>query len=219
MQREVLLVAEIIDAAERIVSLTSGATVASLDADRDRREALLWSFTVLGEASGQLDEDLRSKFPHVQWRAATALRNRIVHGYWQISTSILLTTGQDDRSRRTRLARYGAGLMREDRRVSHGRLRALVALASIALVAMVIVGQFLLRRTLHDLPACKVTAASVATDRANSPDERHYTGGDHPTDPSPGDVYSCTSGPVTGEKICEYEVTLVRTRVVDCHAV
>ncbi len=31
MQREVLLVAEIIDAAERIVSLTSGATVASLD--------------------------------------------------------------------------------------------------------------------------------------------------------------------------------------------
>jgi len=51
---------------------------------------------VLGEASGHLDEDLRSKFPQVQWRAATALRNRIVHGYWQISTSILLTTGQDD---------------------------------------------------------------------------------------------------------------------------
>lgn len=57
---------------------------------------MLWSFTVLGEASGQLDEALRSKFPQVQWRAATALRNRIVHGYWQISTSILLATGQDD---------------------------------------------------------------------------------------------------------------------------
>lgn len=50
----------------------------------------------MGEASGQLDETLRSRFPQVQWRAATALRNRIVHGYWQISTSILLTTGQDD---------------------------------------------------------------------------------------------------------------------------
>lgn len=24
------------------------------------------------------------------------MRNRIVHGYWQISTSILLATGQDD---------------------------------------------------------------------------------------------------------------------------
>lgn len=51
---------------------------------------------MLGEASGQLDEDLRSRFPQVRWRAATAMRNRIVHGYWQISTSILLATAQDD---------------------------------------------------------------------------------------------------------------------------
>ena len=96
MRREVLLVAEIIDAAERIVALTSGYTVASLDRDRDRREALLWSFTVLGEASSQLDDDVKARFPQGQWQAATALRNRVVHGYWQISTSILLATAQDD---------------------------------------------------------------------------------------------------------------------------
>lgn len=96
MRREVLLVAEIIDSAERIVALTSGLTVALLDEDRNRREALLWSFTVLGEASSQLDDDLKSRFPQVQWRAAAALRNRIVHGYWQNSTSILLATAQDD---------------------------------------------------------------------------------------------------------------------------
>lgn len=96
MRREFLLVAEIIEAVERIVELTAGATVASLDQDRDRREALFWSFTVLGEASSQLDEDLRSRSPQVPWRAAIAMRNRIVHGYWQISTSILLATAQDD---------------------------------------------------------------------------------------------------------------------------
>lgn len=96
MRRELLLIAEITDAAERIVELTSGATVASLDEDRDRREALLWSFTVLGEASSQLDEQVKSQHPNVPWRAASSLRNRIVHGYWQISTSILLATAQDD---------------------------------------------------------------------------------------------------------------------------
>lgn len=41
MRRELLLLAEIIDAAERIVELTAGATVASLNEDRNRREALL----------------------------------------------------------------------------------------------------------------------------------------------------------------------------------
>ena len=96
MRRELLLVAELIDAAERIVELTAGATVASLDQHRDRREALLWSFTVLGEASSQLDENVKANYPQVPWRAASSLRNRIVHGYWQISTSILLAIAQDD---------------------------------------------------------------------------------------------------------------------------
>lgn len=96
MRRESLLVAEILDAAHRVVELTTDATVADLDRDRNRREALLWSFTVLGEASSQLDDDLKAAFPDVPWRATTALRNRIVHAYWQTSTSILLSIAQDD---------------------------------------------------------------------------------------------------------------------------
>lgn len=96
MQRERLLLVEIVESIERIQELTAGATVASLDADRDRREALYWSFTVLGEASSQIDDDFKERFPQVPWRAATEMRNRIVHGYWQLSTSILLTTAQDD---------------------------------------------------------------------------------------------------------------------------
>ncbi len=91
-----MLLAEIVDAAERIIEPTAGASVENLDDDRSRREALLWSFTVLGEASSQLDEELKVAHPKVPWRAATALRNRIVHGYWQVSTSILLATAQDD---------------------------------------------------------------------------------------------------------------------------
>ncbi|MSV80585.1 MAG: DUF86 domain-containing protein [Actinobacteria bacterium] len=96
MRREVLLISEIIDAAERIIDLSLGASVEDLDADRTRREALLWSFTVLGEACGQLDDDVRSAHQGVPWQAPRDLRNRVVHGYWQVSTSILLATAQDD---------------------------------------------------------------------------------------------------------------------------
>lgn len=96
MQRELLLITEIIEAAERIIELTAGATVDDLQKDQNRREALLWSFTVLGEASSQLDEHVKSTTPEVPWRAAIAMRNRIVHNYWQISTQVLLATGQDD---------------------------------------------------------------------------------------------------------------------------
>jgi len=40
MQRDALLISEIIDATERILELASGATVADLNDDRSRREAL-----------------------------------------------------------------------------------------------------------------------------------------------------------------------------------
>jgi uncharacterized protein with HEPN domain len=96
MRREVLLLSEIIDAAERVIELTEGATAETIDLDRTSREALLWSFTVLGEACGQLPESFKEAHRDVPWRAPSDLRNRIVHGYWQVSTRILLATAQDD---------------------------------------------------------------------------------------------------------------------------
>lgn len=96
MQREALFVAEMIDAATRVVELTAGTSVGDLDGDRTRRESLLWSFTVLGEASSQISETTKANYPEVPWRAVSALRNRLVHAYWQVSTQILLSIAQDD---------------------------------------------------------------------------------------------------------------------------
>ena len=54
MRRDRLLLAEITAAAERIVELTADVDSGQLVSDRDRRDALMWNFTVLGEAVGQL---------------------------------------------------------------------------------------------------------------------------------------------------------------------
>ena len=44
--------------AEQAQQLTADITVSELKSDRQRRDALLWSFTVLGEATGQLSAEL-----------------------------------------------------------------------------------------------------------------------------------------------------------------
>ena len=95
MRRELLLLEEMIDAAEQAHRLVEGVTVAQLAGDRQRRDALLWNFTVLGEASTQLPPDLKERFPEVPWDQPSRLRNRIVHGYWSIDLDILHTTAQD----------------------------------------------------------------------------------------------------------------------------
>src|ERR1700733_4440781 len=54
MQRDILLLTEMIDAAEQAHQLAASVTVSELEADRQRWDALLWNFTVLGEAAAQL---------------------------------------------------------------------------------------------------------------------------------------------------------------------
>jgi uncharacterized protein with HEPN domain len=76
MQRDPLLLAEMIDAAERIVDLTGGRTAADFEADRDRREALLWNYTVLGEAATQLSDGIKASHSHILWSDPARLRNR-----------------------------------------------------------------------------------------------------------------------------------------------
>ena len=92
MRRDILLLTEMIDAAEQAQQLAAGATVTDLETDRQRRDALLWNFTVLGEAAAQLSGDLKDQFPDIAWQQPSRLRNRIVHGYWSIDLEVLHTT-------------------------------------------------------------------------------------------------------------------------------
>lgn len=89
MRRETLLLEEMIAAAERVMDLVEATPADDLDRDRDRRDALLWNYTVLGEAASQLPVEFIQEHSDVEWRRPVQLRNRIVHGYWSIDLSIL----------------------------------------------------------------------------------------------------------------------------------
>lgn len=73
MQRDALLLGEMIDAAEQIQALVKEVTVEQLVADRQRRDALLWNFTVLGEAAAQVSNELKTRFPGLPWQQPSRL--------------------------------------------------------------------------------------------------------------------------------------------------
>ncbi|MGI8815316.1 MAG: HepT-like ribonuclease domain-containing protein [Pseudonocardia sp.] len=78
-----------VEAAERAISLVGELTIEELENDRLRHEALLWSFTVLGEAAAAVSAELKAEHPEIPWRNPVRLRNRVVHGYWSIDFTIL----------------------------------------------------------------------------------------------------------------------------------
>lgn len=94
MQRDLLLLGEPIDAAEQIQQLAADITLDEIEERRERRDAMLWNYTVLGEAAGQISPETRGQFPAIPWQQPVRLRNRIVHGYWSIDLEILLVTAQ-----------------------------------------------------------------------------------------------------------------------------
>lgn len=96
MRRELVLIAEMIEAADQAIALVAGVDAPRLAADRQRRDALLWNFTVLGEAAAQLDTAVKERFPQVEWARPSQLRNRIIHGYWSIDFEVLHTTATYD---------------------------------------------------------------------------------------------------------------------------
>jgi uncharacterized protein with HEPN domain len=95
MRRDILLLTEMIEAAEQAQELAGGVSVSELEEDRQRRDALLWNFTVLGEAAGQLSDEVKARFPDVAWQQPVRLRNRIVHGYWSVDMEILHTATRE----------------------------------------------------------------------------------------------------------------------------
>lgn len=96
MRRDLVLLDEIVQAAERIIELTSGLTVDAIEEDDLRREAVLWNYTALGEATSQLSDEIRDGHPEVEWRRPVSLRNSIVHGYWSVDMAILVSTAANN---------------------------------------------------------------------------------------------------------------------------
>lgn len=120
---EILLLGEVIDAAEQANLLVSGRDVDALEADRQLRDALLWNVTVLGEASAQGPDEIKEAHPTVNWARPSQLRNRIVHGYWSIDLEILHAAASDERPAFvTQLkAVLGTSSRRPSGSIQHGR--------------------------------------------------------------------------------------------------
>ena len=53
------------------------------------QHAALYALAIVGEALSKIPAEMRSAAPAIQWDAIVALRNHLVHAYWQIDLEII----------------------------------------------------------------------------------------------------------------------------------
>lgn len=60
------------------------------------QDAVIRRLEIIGEATKNISEDFRGKYPEIEWRKIAGLRDIIVHAYFQISLDLVWKIIQKD---------------------------------------------------------------------------------------------------------------------------
>jgi uncharacterized protein with HEPN domain len=58
--------------------------------------ATVRALEVIGEAAGKVSDDTRSAAPQTPWRAMVGMRNRLIHGYFDVDTEVVWRTVKNE---------------------------------------------------------------------------------------------------------------------------
>ncbi|CAN5605015.1 DUF86 domain-containing protein [soil metagenome] len=85
-----------LDAAEEATSFIEGKTRADLEENRMLTLALVRSIEIIGEAGANVSGAGRAETPKIPWRQIVAMRNRLIHAYFDVNLDILWETVESD---------------------------------------------------------------------------------------------------------------------------
>ncbi|HEX8454862.1 MAG TPA: HepT-like ribonuclease domain-containing protein [Longimicrobium sp.] len=84
------------DAAREAIGFAAGRTRRDLETDRQLLLAAVKDIEIVGESASRVSVELRSHHPELPWTAIVAMRNRLVHAYFDIDLDIVWSTLESD---------------------------------------------------------------------------------------------------------------------------
>lgn len=92
---ESLYLADLLDAARRILSYTAGGR-AEFFSDPKTQDAVIRNLEVMGEAVRGVSESTRRAHTEVPWTKIAGTRDRVIHGYFTVDLDIVWTIVEND---------------------------------------------------------------------------------------------------------------------------
>jgi uncharacterized protein with HEPN domain len=86
----------ILDSIERLNKFTIDKTIDSLKNDDMLLLAVMKSIEIIGEAASRITKETTETFPELPWKSIITMRNRLIHGYFDINHLVIWNTIIDD---------------------------------------------------------------------------------------------------------------------------
>ena len=86
----------IVDAARQAVAFVRGRSRADLDTDSMLSLALVRLLEVIGEAARAISPAVREAHPETAWSKMAGMRDRLIHGYFDVNLDIVWETVTQD---------------------------------------------------------------------------------------------------------------------------
>jgi uncharacterized protein with HEPN domain len=87
---------DILDAITEIQKFTRDMDFETFREDDKTIRSIEMNFIIIGEAANQIPEEMEEKYSEIPWSLMRAMRNRIVHVYFQIDKKMMWDTIQTD---------------------------------------------------------------------------------------------------------------------------
>lgn len=84
-----LFLEDILESIELIKQYVEKMKIDNFKEDRKTIDAVVRNLEIVGEASRYLPEEIKQKYPKIDWKGVAGLRNRIAHEYFGLSVEII----------------------------------------------------------------------------------------------------------------------------------
>lgn len=97
MQRDdTICIRHILDAAHKAASFAKGKKREDLETNEMLALSLVHLLEIIGEAANNISDSFQKKHPAIPWKSMIGLRNRLIHGYFDVNLDIVWNTITED---------------------------------------------------------------------------------------------------------------------------
>jgi len=87
--RNMLYLTDIIESINKIEAYIKGIDYDSFCCNEMMFDAVIRNLEIIGEASKNVSDEIKSKYPEIPWKQMTGVRNILIHEYFGVDESII----------------------------------------------------------------------------------------------------------------------------------